>query len=145
MKREILFLASAISMTGCVTVPKSSSQLVDTSTTTETFCYSLPREDVGTSVESFLGKCYGPVEAIIPVGGIYVPMKADFQVINEELPNGNRYSVRNFVGFGYSADVIDGTDNCETTVNMYAVTGFWRNTFGAVDLAIKGEEPKCPK
>ncbi|MCW9058875.1 MAG: hypothetical protein OQL11_08390 [Gammaproteobacteria bacterium] len=145
MKREILFLAMTIIVTGCVTVPKSSSQLVDTSTTRGSFCYSLSREDVGTRVERFLGKCYGPVEAIIPVGGIYVPMKADFQVINEELPNGNRYSVRNFVGFGYSADVIDGTENCKTTVNMYAVSGFWKNTFSAVDLAIKGGEPKCPK
>ena len=89
-------------------------------------------------------KCYGPVETVIPTGGAFVPVKADFQVLNEKIPNGNRYSVRNFVGFGYSADVIPGESGCETIVQMYAVTGMWKKTFAAVDRAISAEEEKCP-
>ena len=50
----------------------------------------------------------------------------------------------NFVGFGYSADVISNVGDCDTKVQMYAVTGFWKKTFAAVDRAIKGEEKKCP-
>lgn len=139
-----LLLGFVICMTGCVTVPKTSTQLVETSGITERFCYSLPREDVGRRVESILTKCYGPAETMIPIGGAYVPIKADFQVLNEKTPHGNRFSVRNFVGFGYSAEVVTGADGCETTVQMYAVTGMWKSTFAAVDHAISTEEEKCP-
>jgi hypothetical protein len=148
MKTTTLVLVATVSMAGCATVPKTSTQLVETSGTTQSYCYSMPRVIVGERIELLLSQCYGEVETIIPIGAAYVPISADFQVINEELPNGNRYSVRNFVGFGYSADVISDaigiSADCETEVRMYAVSGFWRNTFDAVDRAVRNEDSSCP-
>ncbi len=144
MIRLVFISLVAISMYGCVTVPKSSTELVETSGTTQEYCYSLSPEEAGIRVEALLSNCYGPVETVIPIGGLYVPMSADFQVVNEQLPDGNRYSVRNFVGFGYSANVIDGGEDCRTRIQMYAVTGLWKNAFTAVDLAVKEQEYDCP-
>lgn len=144
MKKDIALIIFTLVISACGTVPKSSSQLVDSSGTTETYCYSKSPGEVGSLIEEYLGKCYGPVETLIPVGGILVPMKADFQVIHEKLPNGNRYSVRNFVGFGYAANVIGDINGCETEVKMYAVSESWRKAFIAVDQEITGQNPKCP-
>jgi len=144
MQKAIIMMITTIGMSGCVTVPKTSTELVEASSTTQAFCYPLPPEEVGERIERLLSKCYGPVETVIPVGGIYAPIKADFQVINERLHDGNRYSVRNFVGFAYSADVIIGTQQCETDVQMYAITGFWKKTITAADLAVSGQEVECP-
>ncbi len=144
MSYKRMALVVALATTGCVTVPKTSSQLVESSKTTQDFCYAMPRAAVGERVADFLGRCYGKVETAIPLGGGYVPMRGDFQVVDEQLAKGNRYSVRNFMGFGYSADVVDGGERCETAVNMYAVTGMWKKLFGAVDATVKGQEVKCP-
>ncbi len=144
MKRIIVMVIAVMLINACGTVPKNSTQLVEASTTKQTFCYSMPPGEVGGKIEQFLSKCYGPVETVIPIGGALVPMKADFQVINEKLPNGNRYSVRNFVGFGLSTNVVNDSKTCETEVKMYAISGFWRKAFIAVDQEVNGLNPKCP-
>ncbi len=144
MKRISVLVIAAMFISACGTVPKSSTQLVKNSSTKQSYCYSKPASEVGGKVEQFLSKCYGPVETVIPIGGALVPMKADFQVINEKLPNGNRYSVRNFVGFGLSANVVSGSSGCETDMQMYAISGFWKKAFVALDKEVNGLNPKCP-
>jgi hypothetical protein len=144
MRSLVFLVVTILSVAGCVSIPKTSSELVETSTNTRTYCYQMPPETVGARVEALLARCWYPVAMVIPVGDAYLPMHADFQVIDELLPDGNRYSVRNSMGFGYSADVIAGSPDCETEVRMYAVTAFWKRTFEAVDLAVKGKLAACP-
>ena len=144
MTRIFFAMVTALSLAGCVTVPKTSSELVQTSSTSHTFCYAKPPHEVSRQLETFLGKCYGRAETVIPLGGAYVPIRADFQVLNEQLQNGNRYSVRNFVGFGYAANVVPGAESCNTEVKMYAITGLWQKTFAAADAAISTGDIKCP-
>lgn len=132
-----------MSVSGCVSIPKNSSELVNTTSTTQTFCYSLAPEVVGQRLGAYLGQCYRPVSTMIPIGTTYVPMSANFQTTHEKLPVGDRYSVRNPLGFGYSANVVGGVNGCETEVKMYAITDFWKGTFVGADQVINGGEIKC--
>ncbi len=72
-----------------------------------------------------------------------LPLTVEFEVIEESIPGGKRYSVGNRHGFGYSAEVVKGSEACETTLALYAVTGFWRKSFTQTDLAAKGLKAEC--
>ena len=97
-----------------------------------------------TLVRALLERCWDTTAIVLPVDGAYIPMSDGAQVTKEQLPDGARYSARNFVGFGLSADVVTGSPDCGTEVRMYAISGFWRDWFEAVDLAVNGEQPSCP-
>ena len=144
MQGKTMLLVVALGMSGCVTVPDSPTELVETATNVRDYCYQLPPEEVRSRIENLLSNCYGEVETAIPIGATYAPIKAGYQVINEVLPDGNRYSVRNHAGFTFSVDVLAGDQYCETRVHMYAVTGLWEETFTAVNHAVNGREVACP-
>lgn len=148
MKGTTLLLTAALAVSGCAAdpgnLPGSSAALVEASTSVRDFCYELPREEVKARIVDLLGKCYGAVETAIPIGAVYEPIKAGFQVTNERVPDGNRYSVRNPAGFTFSAEVLAGDEYCETRVHMYAINGFWEKTLTAVDQAVNGQQAACP-
>jgi hypothetical protein len=73
-----------------------------------------------------------------------VPVHTDFDVLSESLPDGVRYSVRNIVGFVCSAKIVNDAPGRETGVQMYAVTGMWKNTFAAADAAVTNQSLDCP-
>lgn len=139
----IVAALSAMSVSGCMSIPKNSSELIATTDTTQTFCYSLSPEIVVQRLEAYLSQCYRPVSTMIPIGTAYVPMNSNFQTTHEKLPNGDRYSVRNPLGFGYSANIVGGVNGCNSEVKMYAITDLWKGTFVGADQAIKGGEIKC--
>jgi len=72
-------------------LPGTSSELIETSGTTQSYCYPLPFPDVAKRVDALLNHCYGPVEGAAPISKtVYVPVHADFEVLSESLPNGVR-------------------------------------------------------
>jgi hypothetical protein len=144
MKKKSIFLPILCCLSGCVSIPNTSTELVDTSSNTRTYCYDLSKEVVGKRIESLLSKCWGNIEFVIPVGKLFVPTKGDFQVINEQLENGSRYSIKNALGFGFSANVISGHEGCATQVQMFAVSSFWESTFTAIDQAVNEQTLECP-
>jgi hypothetical protein len=135
MRRTILLLGLVIILAGCM--PQTSSHLVETATTTEKFCYSLPREKVELLLESILRKCFHHPSR--PGGSDDI-----FEVTIEELPNVNRYSLSTPVGIGFSADVTSDADSCETEVQMYAAYSTWKRTITDIGEAIHDEEVRCP-
>lgn len=143
------FLCIPLLLQACVSIPDSPDVLIRTSSTKAMFCYQEQVPVVKNRMRDFLGRCYGPVTAstMIPVRGSLVPISInmDFTVIEEELPEGTRLSVKNRAGVGYSLDVNGKSEGCITTVNMYAVTGLWKRVFIQADKAAKGEEATCPR
>jgi hypothetical protein len=135
MRRTILLLGPVINITACM--PLTSSDLVETATTTQKFCYSLPHEEVEHLLESILRKCFH--HPSIPGGS-----DDAFDVTIERLPNVNRYSLRIPVGIGFSADVTGGSGSCETEVQMYAAYSTWEQTITDIGEAIHDEEVRCP-
>jgi len=135
MRRAILLLGSVIIIAGCM--PKTSSYLVETATTTQKFCYSLPRDEVEHLLEGILRKCFHHPSR--PGGFDDI-----FEVTIEELPNVKRYSLAIPVGVGFGADVTSGADSCETEVQMYAAYSTWERTISDIGEAIHDEEVRCP-
>lgn len=144
MTRYMALLLPIIALAGCASIPKTSTDLVNTSSTTQQYCYDITPDIVEQRVHDYLTSCYGPVETIIPVGAAPVPIKADFQVIQEQLLSGKRYSVRNFVGYGFAADVTPALRDCKTVINLYGISSFWRKHFAPVDAAARGQQAQCP-
>ena len=135
LRKTILLLGPVISICGCM--PQTSSHLVETATTTQKFCYTLPREEVEHLLESILRECFHHPSR--PGGSDDI-----FEVNIEELPNMNRYSLSTPVGIGFSADVTGGSGSCETEVQMYAAFSTWERTITDIGEAIHDEEVRCP-
>ncbi len=144
MKSYLITIFAAIALSGCASVPKSSTDLVNTSSTTQEYCYDIATDIIEQRVHDYLAACYGPVDTIIPVGAVPVPIRADFQVIQEQLLSGKRYSVRNFVGYGFATEVKPALRDCKTVVNMFGISSFWRKHFAPVDAAARGRQSQCP-
>jgi hypothetical protein len=142
MRRLAIIIGIAISLTGCAA--HTPSELVETSSTTETFCYSASPKDVDTKLEAFLLRCWGNDELVVRAGGSFVPLHPGLRIRTEQRPNGNRYWLENFVGVGYTADVSPGSGSCSTEVKMYGLTIFWKGAFASADASIKGEKIRCP-
>jgi len=135
MSRTFLLPGLVVIIAACM--PLNSSNLVETATTTQKFCYSLPHEEVENLLESILRKCFH--HPSMPGGSDDI-----FEVTVEELPNVNRYSLRIPVGVGFSADVSSGSGSCETEVQMYAAYSTWERTITDIGEAIRDEEVRCP-
>lgn len=146
MNKVALLLISAV-FGGCVSIPDSPDELVRTTKTTETFCYTDDASLVETRVKTYLSTCYKPVEGstMLPAGDGYIsmPLKMEFFVIEDEIPSGKRYSVGSSQGYAFSADVIGAKDSCNTKLDLYAITGFWRKAFIQTDLAARGLDAEC--
>ena len=139
------FLACLLlNVAACVSIPKTTDQLVASTETVERYCYDEPVQVVETRVEALLSKCYHPVASVMPIGNAYVPMTMDWSVIKEDIAdNKTRYSVGNKLGYGFSAEMESNADDCQTKMTLYGVTEFWKRFFAKVDSAAQGGQPGC--
>lgn len=143
MHKTLFLIVMSFLVCGCSMVPKTSGELVATSTTVQGYCYPDSRELVHERVSAFLERCYDVWVTRIPAGGKLRPMETTFQVVEETIPDGKRLSVRNTFGFGYSADITGKSEQCESEIIMFGVTGLWKRTFGKVDESARGAEVAC--
>jgi len=120
----VFFLVSA-----CVTMPKTSDELMSTTDVKRTYCYDMDSREVAKRVQYYLLKCY--YENNI------------FQVIDEGSDDYNRYSVRSKSGFGISVTIRPSLGECVTRVDMYALRSHLREKFRRMDKAIKGGNIEC--
>ncbi len=147
MYKQPLAMITVMLMGGCVSIPNTPQELVNTTNISESFCYSEKPSLIQGRVNEYLSSCYKTIEGttMLPAGGAFItmPMKLEFYVVGESIPGGKRYSVGNKHGYGFTAEVINESDACETKLAMYAVTRFWRKVFVQTDLAARGEKAEC--
>ena len=143
MKFQLTLIAS-IFISGCVSIPDTSTELVNTTTTNKELCYDFDATVVTQRSHDYMTKCYGTVSTIIPIGGALTPISHTFDVMQEEIDGGIRFSVSNFVGYGLAEEIRSGEGECTTKVNFYAVTSLWERHFDQIDLAIQNKEFHCP-
>ncbi len=66
-----------------------------------------------------------------------------YQVVEENIDDGKRLSVRSEYGFGISVVIKPDTNSCNTEVNMYALRSHLREKFDRIDDAINDKNPEC--
>ncbi len=140
-KRIVFYSILLITIvSGCVSIPKSPSELVGTSAITIKYCYQDDPEKVKQRIQAFMEKCYHPVV----IWGVRIPGNIEWEILHEKLDEKDRYSVSNDLGYPFSVEVTPNTDGCPSNVIMYGITTFWHRFMERVDMAAKGEKVNCP-
>ena len=129
MNREILTIGILVLLSGCTVMPRTSSELVNTSSTVEKYCYMEKADVIQERINKFLYQCY----------------KTNLIPKKEIIEGGSRISLGNAIGVGFSVEILGETPACRTNVTMYGVSFFWKVTFNMVDSVAKGKEIKCAR
>ena len=143
IKSLVLSIVSAF-LVSC-SIPQSSSEVVNKSKDIGSLCYDLSPEVVNQRLDSYMVSCYRPFQSATYAAGMIIPMTIHQEVVKERLPYGNRYSVKNKLGYAFTAEVVPNIQGCNTFVKAYAYSNGWQRHLKPLDDAVKGNPANCPK
>lgn len=109
MNKYLIFIviSSVLFLSGCLRMYGTSSELIQTSSSVESFCYSDSVDVVEKRIQSYLVKLYSGIRKV-------------------KITNGTRISLHNEHGARYSAEIVRYTEACNTKVTMYAAKYSWQ-------------------
>ena len=144
-KRFVLFSLVSFFLVAC-SLPKSSTDLINSSKRVGTFCYDEPVNIVNQRVNNYMQMCNSKdIESATYVSGIIIPLRIKQDIVKESLPYGTRYSVKGPQAVTLTAEVIPNVQGCNTFIKTYAFAGFWDRHFTPLDNAVEGRPILCPK
>lgn len=144
---KFVLLAPVFLLAGCA-FPQSPAELTSSGNKNEVHCYSESHEKVGEKVKQYMNTCFAShmVTTVVPIGSAFIPISSQvhWEVVEEKLADGTRYSLKTDHGYTFSAEIFSRDQRCSTELSMYAMNIMWARNFSKLDKVVLGEKIDCP-
>ncbi|MEN8207366.1 MAG: hypothetical protein ABFS24_15365 [Pseudomonadota bacterium] len=141
--KKIATLFICLLIGGCMTLPKSASELKNSSSSTREFCHHQSPSDTFTFLSEKMKSCY------TRQGSAYFPESLN-PFLELEKFNDDKFQMAvgmNNPGipktYTMDVDLTLGSDDCETHVKVYALNSMWLSHADKVGEWLQGDNDDC--
>ncbi len=142
--KNLLIACIAISLSGCVSMPKSEVELLSSGVKSPEFCVKDNFDSANARLEKYLSECYKTRGVNINS----VSYSTSFYLSKKEIPQGTNYLIKMPLqgGFTYlfSISIEKGSENCQGKITAVRSTKGIGNPFEPFEAIAANQKPSCP-
>lgn len=132
----------------CGMLPTDKADLLQSRPRSERYCYPEQQSEIAKRIRTYLSSCYRPTQGVTSalVGGTFIPVTTSvhWQLEEDNLPTGSRFTVNSTYGYVLGAEVTGAEQSCSSILQVFAGNQMWMDRFETLDRVARKETVKCP-